>query len=114
MLGKQPKVQRVQDGAHARHRVVELQVAVVVPGEGGDAVARLDPDLLQHPRQTVDAGHHLAVRRAVDAFVALGHHLFLLVQSLNPPQHVLETELVVLHQAFHGRHLHLSLPQRQV
>jgi hypothetical protein len=49
----------------------------------------------------------------VNPFIALGHYLFLLVQSLNPPQDVLKTELVVLHQAFHGRHLHLSLHKRQ-
>jgi hypothetical protein len=50
----------------------------------------------------------------VDAFITLRHYLFLLVQSLDSPQDVLKSELVVLHQAFHGRHLHLSTPQRQV
>jgi hypothetical protein len=38
----------------------------------------------------------------VHAVVSLGHDLFLLVQSLESPEHVLKTELIVLHQAFHG------------
>jgi hypothetical protein len=45
----------------------------------------------------------------VHPVISLGYDLFLLVQSLKSPEHVLKTELVVLHQAFHGRHLHVSL-----
>jgi hypothetical protein len=108
MLGKQPEVQGMQHATHAGDRVVELQVAVVVPGERGDTVARLDTKSLQRSCKPVDARHHLAIRGAVGALIALRHYLFLLVQSLDPPQHVLQAELVVLHQAFHGRHLHHS------
>ena len=104
----------MQDRAHAGHGVIELEVAVVVPGQGGDSIAGLDAELFQGAGKAVDAWHHLPVGGAVNALIAFRHHLFLLVQSLNPPQDVLQTELVVLHQAFHGSHLHLSLPQRQV
>ncbi len=114
MLWKQAEVQRVQYGAHARDRVIELEVPVVVPGQGGDAVTRLDAEPLKRPGKTVDARHHLAICGAVDALVAFGHHLSFLVQSLDPAQHVLQAELVVLHQAFHHRHLHLRNPQRLV
>ena len=83
-----------------------------VPGESGHAVSGFDAQPLQRTGQAIDAGHHLAIGGAVNPFIALGDHLFLLVQSLNPPQDVLETQLVVLHQAFHNGHLHLSFPQR--
>ena len=114
MLRKQPEIQRVKDRAHARDRVIELEVPVVVPCEGGNTVAGFHAHAFQRAGKAVDTRHHLPVGGAVDALVALGHHLSFLVQSLNPPQHVLETELVVLHQAFHGRHLHLRIPQRSV
>jgi hypothetical protein len=42
----------------------------------------------------------------VNALLALGHNLFLLVQALHSPEHMLKRELVVLHQPFHYGHLH--------
>ena len=42
LVGMQARVQRVQHGARARHRVVQLHVAVAVPGQRGDAVAEAD------------------------------------------------------------------------
>src|SRR2546428_238938 len=49
--------------------------------------------------------YHVAVRRAVVSLLALGDDLFLGVHALDAPEHVLNRELVVLHQAFHRRHL---------
>jgi hypothetical protein len=43
----------------------------------------------------------------VHPVVSLGHDLFVLVQSLKSPQHMLKRELVILHQAFHWRYLQL-------
>ena len=39
LLGEQADVERVQDGAHGRHREVGLEVLLVVPHERPDAVA---------------------------------------------------------------------------
>ena len=41
LLGEQADVQRVQDGAVGRHREVQLEVALVVPGERGNPLALL-------------------------------------------------------------------------
>src|SRR5580704_16221439 len=40
---EQPRVDRVADGADPRDRVIELEMAKRVPGEGSGAVARSDP-----------------------------------------------------------------------
>jgi hypothetical protein len=50
----------------------------------------------------------------VYALLPLGHHLFLLVQALEPPEHMLKRELVVLHQAFHWRYLQLPQAGKKV
>ena len=39
LLGEKPRVDRVDDRTHAGDGVVQLEVAVAVPGEGADAVA---------------------------------------------------------------------------
>ena len=109
MLRKQPKVQRVNDRAHARNCEVQLQVPVVVERQGGHSVPGLDAKPLQHSGEAVDARHHLPVSGSMHPFVSLGDDFLVLVQSLNPPQHVLQAELIVLHQALHGQHLPLSL-----
>jgi hypothetical protein len=89
-------------------------VPVVVPRQRRHAIAWFDAEPFQRAGKAVDARHHVAVRRAVNAVVALGHNLFALMQSFDPPQDVLKSELVVLHQAFHGRHLHLSFAGTKV
>ena len=43
----QAQVQRVQDEAAARDAEVRLEMLVVVPAERRDAVAALEPELLQ-------------------------------------------------------------------
>jgi hypothetical protein len=100
VLREKPQVQRVQNGAHAWHGVIELEVPVVVPGQRRDAVARLHAKPLERPGEAVDAADHLSVGGAVQSLLSLGDDLFLLVQALDSPEHVLNRELVVLHQAF--------------
>jgi hypothetical protein len=46
LLGEQPDVQRVQDGAHARHREVRDQVLRVVPHERADPLVAGDPEVV--------------------------------------------------------------------
>jgi len=106
VLRKQTQVQRVQDRAHAGHGVIELEVPVIVEGEGRHPIARLDAEPLQRARKTVDARHQLGIGHAVNALLAFGDNLLLLVQALHSPEHMLKRELVVLHQPFHYAHLH--------
>ncbi len=106
MLGKQPQVERVEHGTHARDGVVQLEVSVVVEGEGGDPVARFDAEPLQGPGEPIDPLDQLGVGHAMQALLAARHDLALSMQLLEAPEHVLHAELVVLHQAFHSRHLH--------
>ena len=47
LLRKQPRVQRVQHGAHAGDRVIQLEMPVIVPGERPDPVTGLDARRLQ-------------------------------------------------------------------
>ena len=41
LIGKQPRIDGVDHRAHAGHRVVELEVAIAVPGKRSDAIAQL-------------------------------------------------------------------------
>ena len=65
------EVERVEDEAAARDAEVRLVVLVVVPAERRDAVAALEPGLLQRDRELPRAAQRLAVGRAVEALV--GH-----------------------------------------
>jgi hypothetical protein len=50
LLGEQPRVDGMADGADAHDAVPALQMPPGVPGDGGDAVAELDAVALQHLR----------------------------------------------------------------
>jgi len=102
VLRKEAQVEGVEHGAHGGDRVIELEVAVVVPAEGRDPVALADTEALQGARQLVDPGHHLAVGGAVDAALLLGDDLLPREEALDAPQPVLGRQLVVLHQTFHN------------
>ena len=99
---EEAQVEGVEHRAHAGDRVVELQVPVVVPAEGGDAVAVLDPQSLERAGQAVDPGHHLAIGGAVNTRLLLGDDLLAREQPLDAPESVLNRQLVVLHQTFHS------------
>ena len=58
----QPHVQRVQHRAHARGRVVRLEMARAVPHERADAVADHDAGIAQRVRELVRAVAQLRVR----------------------------------------------------
>ena len=53
----------MQHRPHARDREVQLEVALVVPGKGPDALARLHPEALQHAPEPVDPLRYLGERR---------------------------------------------------
>jgi hypothetical protein len=90
MLREQAKVERVQDGTHTGHRVVELEVPVIVERERCHPIAGFDAEPLERARQPVDSRHHLGVGHPVHAMVELRHHLLLMVQALDPPEHMLK------------------------
>ena len=60
LIGKQARVDRVQDKARAGNAVVQLQMAAVVPGQCSDPVLRLQSQLIQRrahsPRIAGDFG----------------------------------------------------------
>ena len=106
MLWKQAKVECVQDRAHAGDRVIKLEMAIVVEAESGHPIAGLDPQPLQGSGEPVDTGYQVRVGHPVHALVALGDDLAASVEAFHSPHHVLHSQLVVLHQAFHCGHLH--------
>ena len=56
LLGREPDVERVQHGPHAGDGEIGLEVALVVPAEGADAVARLDAEPGQGGGQLLGPG----------------------------------------------------------
>src|ERR1039458_7177855 len=75
LLGEQPYVDAMQDRAHRRHGKVGLQVFLVVPGEGADAVSRADAQLSQRGGQTAHAFAYLCVAGAPHMVAGVGRHL---------------------------------------
>ena len=69
LLREQPRVDRVQYGAHAGDRVVKLQVPVVVPGERADTVAGSDPRRLQRIGQLSRSAKDVPVRAAMPRMI---------------------------------------------
>src|ERR1017187_10128166 len=75
LLGEQPYVDAMQDRAHRRHGKVGLQVFLVVPGEGADAVSRADAQLSQRGGQTAPAFPYLLVAGAPHMVAGVGRPL---------------------------------------
>ena len=67
LLGEQPGIDGVADGADAGDGVVELEVAVAVPGQRGHPVSRLDAEPDQRIGEPADALAGSAVAVAVEA-----------------------------------------------
>ena len=60
LVGMEPQVERVQHRAQQRHGEVGLEVAVVVPAERGDPVARADAERAERAGEPVRAAQALA------------------------------------------------------
>jgi hypothetical protein len=111
LLREQADVQRVQHRSHARHREVQLEVALVVPRERRDALPLLDPERSQRTREAVDPRRDLGVACTRDARAVGGERddLSAVVAGSQPPPDVVEGQRkVVLHQTF--EHLRHPLP----
>ena len=64
-LGEEAHVERVEHRAHRRHREVSLEVLLVVPHEGADAVTVADSELGKRGGQPIGALHSIEERAAV-------------------------------------------------
>src|SRR6266540_7344020 len=78
-------------------------MAVVIPAEGGDAIARADAERLEGGSESPRAAQALGVGRAVERAVrAAAHDGPVAVQRLRPAHDGAEREGVVHGQAEHG------------
>jgi hypothetical protein len=77
LLWKQARIYRVDHGAHAGDGVIKLEVAVIVPGQGGDTVAGPDPVPGQRRGQPAGARKGIAVAIPVARLCAGNGHDFL-------------------------------------
>src|SRR5262249_50306540 len=81
---------------------VALEVLVVIPREGRDAVAALEPEPLQRDCELFRAPRHVAVRVAVEAPVGEPRHDLLVAEvRLGAPEQRRQRQLVLHHQAVH-------------
>src|SRR5207248_9300904 len=66
LIGKQAWIDGVDHRAHARDRVVKLEVAIAVPRERADAIARLHAKAREGPGEAARTAVSGAIRVAVD------------------------------------------------
>ena len=103
LLVEQPRVHRVQHGAHARHAVEALDVAVRVPRERRDPVAGTDALQFQCLRQSPRASLDRRVVGAVNAAVTQPRHdLAPAVIRGGVADQRRDEQRVILHQAVHA------------
>ena len=104
LLLEQARVDGVADGADAGDGVVELEVAVAVPGEGRHPVARLDAEADERVGEPADALARGAVAVAVQAaFDGLGDDLHIGVDLGRVVDHARHQQRPIHHQpAQHG------------
>src|SRR2546430_5318879 len=93
----------MQHRTHAGDREVELQVTIVVPGQGAHPVAGGDAQLSKGVRQLGNPASELGVGVAVAAALPPGHDLLPREQGGGPPEEVLERQGQVGHRTAHRR-----------
>ena len=81
LLGRKPRVDRVQDSALAGDGVIELHVAVAVPRESGNAIRHADAQRVQRIGELLGAYVKLAIRVAMNV-------------ALHPPRHDLNVAVM--------------------
>ncbi len=115
LLREEPDVDRVEHGARRRHAEVELQVAVRVPRERADAIARPDAE---RPERVGEPGRppcDVAVGVAEDAAGGARRHRALGIERPRPLEDGRDRELRVHHQSAHRALLRksISVPARR-
>jgi hypothetical protein len=102
LLGKQPRIDGVIDGADAGDAVPGLEMPPGIPGERRDAVAELDAFLLEPLRDFQRALAHLAIVGAVDrTFDRAGDHLRGCRAGSRRVDDAMAQQRPVLHQSEH-------------
>jgi len=103
LLGKQPRVDGVTHRAHPRDAVIELEVAIAVPGQGADAVARRDAEINQRFGHLLGPQPGVAISVAMDVALDPSRHDFrVAVVQRGVLDQLLDQERAVLHEAEHG------------
>jgi hypothetical protein len=103
LLGKEPRVHRVQHRARARHAEVQRQVAPGVPCQRAHAVAGLDVERHQRVGHLLGAALNVGVVGAVHrAFHRAPHDLGVRVKGGRMVDERRDQQRAVLHQSEHG------------
>ena len=102
LLGREPDVQRVQHRSHAGDGEIRLEVALVVPAEGADAVTRLDAEPGQGGGQPLGPGGDLDEAGLAAAALLHRDDGAVAVHPLPVEQQVSDQERGVLHGALHA------------
>ncbi len=98
----QAQVERVQDEPSAGDPEVRLEVLIVVPAEGADAVAGFESQPREPHGELLRAARHVGVRVAVEALVRqAGDDFALAKERLGPAQQRRQRQLEVHHQPVH-------------
>ena len=105
VLLEETHVQRVEDRAHRRHGEIELEMADRVPGEGRDAIPRLDPQLGEGAGEPAGALDDLRVGGPLDAGLGPRHELALPEDGRGTLRDLLDEQRAVHHQPVHRRSL---------
>ncbi|MNT51041.1 hypothetical protein D3C72_1879890 [compost metagenome] len=104
LVGVQARVDGVQHAAAAAHAVVQLQVAVAVPGQGGDAVAEQQLLAIQRIGHLPGARCDVAPGATVDiALDTARDDLAVAVVALDELDQRRDQKRLVLHQTQHLR-----------
>ena len=102
LLGEKARIDGMGYGAHAGHRVIGLQVAEAVPGQGGDPVVHPDAQGSQRVRQLAGAAVRVAVGVAVNAaFHHPGNDFSVAVVAVRVLDQRRDQQRHIHHQALH-------------
>lgn len=112
LVREQAHVDRVQDGPHAGHGEIRLEVLRRVPRKGGHAVAGPDAELLEPAAEPVGAVDQVGVGDHAALTAAHADDLAVRVDAAHALQDQLQRQrVVVLHQALEHA---LSVPRKGI
>ena len=102
LIGKQPRIDGVDHRAHAGHRVVELEVAIAVPRQRADAIARLHAKTRQSAGEAACTDVGGAIRVAMDrALDGARHDLGVAVVAIRVAEQRRDHQRLIHHQTEH-------------
>ncbi|MNN14427.1 hypothetical protein D3C81_1274900 [compost metagenome] len=106
LVRMQAWVQRVEHGTRAGYGVVQLHVAVAIPGKRGDAVTKADAERSECIGQTTRTLPEVAIGLSVDiTFDAAGDDLLVAMMALGMGEERRDKQRLLLHQSIHVGHL---------